>query len=549
MPSQYTGSIKRSVASGVDWSSGSGIYIGKVISHLDSKFMGGLEVEIQTKTQSGNAPKEPGRNMPVYYLPPFYTTTPYEGSKPNLGDQFSQKSAGIWFVPPDIGSKVLVVIVEAGFGYWIGCVPEDSNNFMLPGYAATTYNTEDSAQKLPVAEVNKKLNPQNRDATKVQKPVATDIKTSLEEQGLLADETRGITSSSARRELPSTVFGISTPGPYDRRPNAPKTGYGVQNQAEIFHNRLGGSSFVMDDGDASLLRKGDPAEKPPEYANKASGETDGDVTKPHNELIRLKTRTGHQILLHNTEDLIYIGNSRGTSWIELSSNGKIDIYAEDSISVHSKNDINFKADRDINFEAGRDYNVKANNNITGEAVKNHQLVVGENNQITTGGYLHVNTEKEIDLKSNSSPINVLAKKSINLESVSESTNILSKKNNTFTATDGDTSIKSGGYYLGATGKTYHMNDSGAQPREAPSAAAATEASPLITWSLPGDENVIMRRVPQHEPWLHHENLNPGFYTPAETDIKKPNPQGEGIDPNPPSTAEYIMTPDTFRKGT
>ena len=35
-------------------------------------------------------------------------------------------------------------------------------------------------------------------------------------------------------------------------------------------------------------------------------EKDGKRELPHNELFRVRTRTGHQILLHNTEDLIYI---------------------------------------------------------------------------------------------------------------------------------------------------------------------------------------------------------------------------------------------------
>ena len=125
-----------------------------------------------------------------------------------------------------------------------------------------------------------------------------------------------------------------------------------------FVSRLGGSSFVMDDGDDKFLRKKKPSEGSPEYAAVEQGEK-GIETIPHNELIRIRTRTGHQILMHNSEDLIYIGNARGTTWIELSSDGKIDIYAEDSISVHTKQDINFNADRDVNIEAGRNVNIKA----------------------------------------------------------------------------------------------------------------------------------------------------------------------------------------------
>ena len=97
-------------------------------------------------------------------------------------------------------------------------------------------------------------------------------------------------------------------------------------------SRLGGPSFVMDDGDDKFLRKGHPKDTAMEYANIEAQEEGGDVTRLHNELVRLRTRTGHQILLHNTEDLIYIANARGTSWIEMTSNGKIDIYGADSIS-------------------------------------------------------------------------------------------------------------------------------------------------------------------------------------------------------------------------
>jgi hypothetical protein len=568
---RYTGQIKRTVDTGVSRSFNPGPFVAIVRNHLDSHYMGGLEVELLTKTGSGNAPKEPGLIFPVSYLSPFYSATPFDGTQPNTEHQFSQKSAGMWFVPPDIGTKVLVIFAEAGQGFWLGCIPETYTNFMLPASdVSTTYNSVDNSKKLPVGEYNKQRLEviQGNDATQYTKPINQDQLSVLQQQGLENDETRGITSSSARRELPSSVFGISTPGPYDRRPDAPKTNYGPLDKAQIFHNRLGGSSIVFDDGDATLLRKGSASENPSEYANSDAGETDGDVTIPHNEMLRIKTRTGHQIILHNSEDLVYVTNSKGTTWIELTSNGKIDIFAEDSVSVHSKNDINFKADRDINFEAGRDFNVKANNNIAEEAVNNRQVIVGENNQITIGGFSHTSTEKEINFASNSSDFNVvtqqninlqsdnttnlLSTKNINLQSESESINIKSEKHNNITTVSGDISVKSGNYYFASTTETYHINDPNAVAREssaASSAQLATPAESLTTWELPGEEEkVILRRVPQHEPWLQHENLNPAYYTPEETDIKKLNDAGDGIDLTPPQTAEYTMTPDTFRKG-
>jgi hypothetical protein len=93
--------------------------------------------------------------------------------------------------------------------------------------------------------------------------------------------------------------------------------------------------------------------------------------------------------LHNSEDLIYIGNAKGTTWIELTSNGKIDIYAKDSISVHSENDINFTADRDINLTAKRNLNINSTKEtrIT-SGTKTH--IKSTEQHIETAGQIHMN---------------------------------------------------------------------------------------------------------------------------------------------------------------
>lgn len=491
---RYTGSSKRTVGEGVDKSLRPGPYIAIVRSHLDPTYMGGLEVELLTRTKGGNLPSGP---ISVKYLSPFAGQTSYDGVRPNDGHQYSQKSYGMWFVPPDVGSRVLVIFAEGGQGFWIGCVPDEHTNFMTPaGDAATTYNSDNPTDKLPVGEYNKFLQETGKkDTTRFEKPVNTDFLDILERQGLAEDETRGLTSSSARRELPSAVFGISTPGPWDRRDGSNRFRYGVSDQ-QVYFNRLGGSSLVFDDGDATKLRKGSAKNTPYSYANRESGDSDGDVTIPHNEMLRLKTRTGHQIILHNSEDLIYIGNAQGTSWIELTANGKIDVYAEDSVSVHSTQDVNIKADRDINLEAGRDFNVKANQNIAVESIQNTQILVGQDSLITTKGQLDLNTANS----------------------------------NYFTAGT-NTEIKTGGDHIEQTGGVIHMNG--------PAATSALQAAPLKTFNLPTDENSIMTRVPQHEPWPHHENLDPVEYTAQKTDRLTVSSVKNSV---------LVDSGDTFRKG-
>lgn len=346
-----------------------GPYEAIVVNHLDTQYMGGLEVEIIRYTGAGGSPERSGQLMNVKYLSPFYGVTPTAGLQDNDGYENTQKSYGMWMVPPDIGTRVLVIFAEgnANFGYWIGCIQDDYMNFMVPdGRASTQRTTEITPQnlkgaKLPVGEYNKKIEDGALiDPTLFSKPYNKDFTSILEVQGLLFDEARGTTTTSARREIPSAVFGVNTPGPLDKRAGSPRVEVGAAGKkANVPYNRLGGSSFVMDDGNDKFVRKTHAEDGPPLYVNKLNNEVGGDETIPHNELMRFRTRTGHQILLHNSEDLIYISNSRGTAWIELTSDGKIDIHAQDSISVMSDNDINFTAERDFNVEAGRNINMKA----------------------------------------------------------------------------------------------------------------------------------------------------------------------------------------------
>lgn len=114
-----------------------GPFLAKVVSHLDPSYMGILEVEILRPT--GNEKSE-GQLHQVKMMTPFYGVTgvDYVGADPNDYNN-TQKSYGMWFVPPDVGTTVVVIFIDGDpkRGYWMGCVLDDGMNFMLPGIAAT----------------------------------------------------------------------------------------------------------------------------------------------------------------------------------------------------------------------------------------------------------------------------------------------------------------------------------------------------------------------------------------------------------------------------
>jgi hypothetical protein len=626
-----------------------GPYLARVVSHLDPAYMGALEVQLITTAVTGDEEGVKAQLIRVKYASPFYGVTPLANTTPDNSYRNTQQSYGFWAVPPDVGTKVLVMFVEGdrGRGYWFACVPDEGMNFMIPdGRAATEITADDTPSelrgaKLPVSEYNKTIEQEGTDPTLFKKPYNKDYTQVLINQGLIFDETRGTTTSSARREVPSYVYGWSTPGPLDKRSGSPRGKQGLKDaQIDFPTSRLGGSSIVMDDGDDKFVRATHAADGPPFYVNKEAGDSGGDETIPQNECIRIRTRTGHQILLHNSEDLIYIANSRGTAWIELTSDGKIDIHAQDSVSLMTNQDFNLTAMRDINMEAGRNVNIRAaarwsNEQSTRDGIRSGQVWIesyfdtvistGEgggtlslntsrNWELNVDGEIKLSASKDINISSNSSiyqtakgsihqtsdrsfyrksksnmydlidgthylqsvgPINVTSQDSI-FQSAKSNFNITADSNVFAEAIGGTMNLKSTGSLgvqsdvnvnLTAAGllqlnaSTIHQNS----PGFSGSAQSATEASIGISGNSPTESTVSLRsdklpriilpyifpgakepvpyetiipRAPQHEPWSHHENLNPEAFKPDQTDREQP---GEL------PTNDRILTPDTFAK--
>jgi len=257
-----------------------------------------------------------------------------------------QHSYGFWAVPPDIGTRVLVIFAEGKMdqAFWIGCVQDPVTNHMVPGIAASekthdsldgTFTGADAGfqqdkqskygtKTVPAGELNRQ-NPASNPALNYEsfnKPIHP-LAEVLVNQGLSADDIRGTTTSSARRETPSSVFGISTPGPKDTASRKQFVGTKDFRKQDYITRKIG-HTFVMDDGDV-----------------------DG-----NNQLTRLRTASGHQLLMHDTEGVVYLANGSGKAFIEMDKNGKISIYSDKGIDIRAEGDFNLHADDNINFHAG-----------------------------------------------------------------------------------------------------------------------------------------------------------------------------------------------------
>ena len=412
-----------------------GPYIARIVNNVDPMKQGSLEVELMRPV--GNQREAPQQLFVVRYLSPFYgvTNIDYTGSTPaDFND--TQKSYGFWAVPPDVGCYVMVIFVEGdpGQGFWIGCVQDAYMNHMIPGIAASKATQEQSKDHddtqwlkmastqelygdtfLPVGEINRRefkegtekgVSP-NPDVDANKKPVHP-IAKALLQQGTLHDPVRGVYTSSARRESPSNVYGWSTPGPRDKRNGAKKGKVGRRDEKiDAFVSRMGGHCIVMDDGDERFLRKTRPWEGPSEYADQEAGEQ-GLVNYPKDEAFRIRTRTGHQFLMHNSEDLIFLTNSRGTAWMEFTSNGKINFYAAEGIHFGSESDFTVHAARDVAMHAQRDsvhtsdatHVVEASNRISMNTPGHVNIEANGDAGVSAGNLLALNSAHGLDFSAN-----------------------------------------------------------------------------------------------------------------------------------------------------
>ena len=347
-----------------------GPYIAIVKENRDPTKMGRLGVVIPEIHGTNNVTTD--KLITCEYLAPFYGAKSPNAVVPSNVTSYkdSQHSYGMWMVPPDIDTRVLVIFAEGKVtqAYWIGCIQEPYVNHMVPGIASsadtfaqlaesggydeagignpTSKGKNFGAESLPAGEVNRGIADSVPPAgfDRLKKPIHPFAET-LKNQGLVADDVRGNTTSSARRESPSHVFGISTPGPIDQR-SSKRDKLGTTNdRRDVNTTRKAGHTFVMDDGDA----------------------------QGQNQLIRLRTSSGHQLLMHDTAGVMYLANADGTVWMEFSNNGMVDVYAQTGYNLRSGADINFHAEGNINMYANKNIKIKANESTGGVSLDGANL--------------------------------------------------------------------------------------------------------------------------------------------------------------------------------
>ena len=332
------------------------------------------------------------------YASPFMGSTNNVGSPGKYNKENTYRSSsqtyGFWAVPPDVGNQVLVVFAngERDKGFWFACVFDRAGHHMIPGNPGGKPGTDFDAASVQdpdlksilnstKGDVNTPLSETNQYASS-DNPLLYRKKTVHEvqaftyiNQGLDRDITRGPGRSSSQRDMPSNVYGWSTPG---RGKNDPGKGDG--DATKPIYERKGGHSFVMDDGDYY-------------------GE---------NQQIRLRSSTGHQILMDDTTGVMHIINAAGSSWVEMSPSGHVNVYAGGGINLRSRGDFNIHSDRFVKIYGDAGIQMFTD----GQFILEGKQEIG----ITGGGALKLHGYQKLEMFSENGAVLIDAKGKLNISS-------------------------------------------------------------------------------------------------------------------------------------
>ena len=350
-----------------------GIVTGIVKANVHPTNMGVIKIWIPTYSTDQND-KTQWRS--VRYCTPFYSRVDNSG----VSDTYfgTKVTAGITTPPPDIGTKVLAFFPEGrnSEGYYFACVPDLYMMQTLPeatisgGVAAGEFNDSPAGTHHTGKITNWRTQTRPEDFF---------TQDTLVKQGLSDDRIRGLNNSSYMRESPAEIIGIASKG---RR---------ITTQGQDFTLSYNQQIKNPDTADKTVLEGllGPTARRKGHSITLDDGDIDGNSNQ-----IRLRTSTGHQLLLNDTEGVVYVGNSDGSCWVELSNEGTMDVYAQDSINFRSAN-INFHADENIKMHAKGFAQIVADQQLHLQGTQETTIVTEGEAGINAKKNLHLYSESEL----------------------------------------------------------------------------------------------------------------------------------------------------------
>lgn len=191
--------------------------------------------------------------------------------------------------------------------------------------------------------------------------------------------------------------------------------------------------------------------------------------------MRFRTSAGHQIILDDTNERIYIQTAKGNNYVEMDQNGNIDVFSTNKVSIRSAKDINLTSDETIRMTAKKGIHMFTEDEIRMHALKDINMLTEQNLRGHSLQSTYWQADQSIHFKAGQS-FYTSAAEEINQRCGSD-----------MKLSAGGSFHNNAGGNIIETASQIHMNG--------PSASVATEAQ------QPNEQKAFWtNRVPDHEPW-------------------------------------------------
>lgn len=333
------------------------------------------------------------------YMSPFGGTTSKGTRGPNDDSTNGKVAYGMWAIPK-IGAQAVVMCIDGNpmQRIWIGCLPGQFTNHTLPhGRFFSKSNDLLPSGNPPIGPVSSSEEP-------IQ-PLYNNFQEAFKNTSLTVNyewATRGADYQATAVDA-GILHLTSSFLPDDKGVNVGNKfitqGYAESNITSDLGSKSTGLHY-----DSLVYSLTSPG-----FHSISMDDRD------ENCRMRLRTTAGHQIILDDTNERIYISTAKGKNWIEMDQEGNIDIYTDNKVSVHAKKDINLISDEtvrlygaqgihmysggNINIQTQAEFNVLANNNATIYSPNQVKVQSGNNLHIKSGGVMFITSTGDMNLNS------------------------------------------------------------------------------------------------------------------------------------------------------
>jgi hypothetical protein len=212
--------------------------------------------------------------------------------------------------------------------------------------------------------------------------------------------------------------------------------------------------------------------------------------------IRIRTTSGHQILMDDTNERIYISAAGGESWIEIDKVGNIDIYASKNISTRAGGDINFYSDKTIRMQAKEGIHMRTDGDFRAHSVKDFNIRTEAKFRTHSADETRIESDADMHIRVTGSTMYILADQDIHVKSARDTflsqngiLDINTTQSGAWTTGQRMDHMSGANMYFTA-GPDIHLN--GPQAEAAQPASDALQSQEF--WAY------WTSRVPEHEPW-------------------------------------------------